>query len=30
MDLANIAKETGIMTLNQINEMFGIEPWANE
>lgn len=27
MDLANIAKETGIMTLNQINEMFGIEPW---
>ena len=29
MDLANIAKETGIMTLNQINEMFGIEPWAN-
>lgn len=29
MDLANIAKETGIMTLNQINEMFGMEPWAN-
>ena len=29
MDLANIAKETGIMTLNQINEMFGIEPWSN-
>jgi hypothetical protein len=27
MDLANIAKETGIMTLNQINEMFGLEPW---
>lgn len=28
MNLANLAKETGIMTLNQINEMFGIEPWA--
>ena len=28
MDLANIAKETGIMTLNQINEMFGMEPWV--
>ena len=27
MELANLAKETGIMTLNQINEMFGIEPW---
>lgn len=27
MDLANLAKETGIMTLNQVNEMFGIEPW---
>lgn len=27
MDLANLAKETGIMTLNQINEMFGIEPF---
>ena len=27
MNLANIAKETGIMTLNQINEMFGLEPW---
>lgn len=27
MDLANLAKETGIMTLNQINEMFGIEPY---
>lgn len=27
MDLANIAKETGIMMLNQINEMFGMEPW---
>ena len=27
INLANIAKETGIMTLNQINEMFGIEPW---
>ena len=28
MQLANLAKETGIMTLNQINEMFGIEPFA--
>lgn len=27
MDLANLAKQTGIMTLNQINEMFGIEPF---
>lgn len=27
MNLANLAKETGIMTLNQINEMFGIEPF---
>lgn len=27
MELASIAKETGIMTLNQINEMFGIEPF---
>lgn len=27
MELANLAKETGTMTLNQINEMFGIEPW---
>lgn len=27
MSLANLAKETGIMTLNQINEMFGIEPF---
>lgn len=27
MELANLAKETGIMTLNQVNEMFGIEPW---
>lgn len=26
-ELANLAKETGIMTLNQINEMFGIEPF---
>lgn len=25
--LANIAKETGILTLNGINEMFGIEPF---
>lgn len=29
MELANLAKETGIMTLNQINEMFGIEPFAD-
>ncbi len=27
MDLANLAKETGIMTLNQINEMYGLEPF---
>lgn len=27
MDLASLAKETGIMTLNQINEMFGMEPF---
>lgn len=27
MNLANLAKETGIMTLNQINEMFGNEPF---
>lgn len=27
MELANIAKETGIMTLNQINELFGLEPF---
>lgn len=27
MELANLAKETGIMTLNQVNEMFGIEPF---
>jgi HK97 family phage portal protein len=26
-ELANLAKETGIMTLNQINEMFGVEPF---
>ncbi|WP_242946203.1 phage portal protein [Geosporobacter subterraneus] len=29
MQLANLAKETGIMTLNQINEMFGIEPFES-
>lgn len=29
IQLANLAKETGIMTLNQINEMFGIGPFAN-
>lgn len=28
MNLAGLAKETGIMTLNQINEMFGIEPFG--
>ncbi len=28
MELASLAKETGIMTLNQINEMFGLEPWG--
>lgn len=28
MNLANLAKETGIMTLNQINEMYGIPPFA--
>lgn len=28
MSLAELAKETGIMTLNQINEMFGIEPFV--
>jgi hypothetical protein len=27
MNLANLAKETGIMTLNQINDMYGIEPF---
>lgn len=27
IEIANIAKETGIMTLNQINAMFGIEPF---
>lgn len=27
MELASLAKETGIMTLNQINEMFGVEPF---
>ncbi len=29
MNLANLAKETGIMTLNEINEMFGIAPFEN-
>lgn len=29
MNLANLAKETGVMTLNQINEMFGIEPFID-
>lgn len=27
MNLADLAKETGLMTLNQIGEMFGIEPF---
>ena len=27
LEIANLAKETGLMTLNQINEMFGIEPF---
>jgi hypothetical protein len=27
LNLANLAKETGIMMLNQINEMFGIQPF---
>ena len=27
LDLANLAKETGIMMLNEINEMFGIQPF---
>ena len=27
MELANLAKETGIMMLNEINEMFGIAPF---
>jgi len=27
MELANLAKETGILTLNGINEMFGVEPF---
>jgi hypothetical protein len=29
MQLAGLAKETGIMTLNQINEMFGVAPFAD-
>ena len=29
IQLANLAKETGILTLNQINQMFGIEPFEN-
>jgi len=29
MELAGLAKETGIMTLNQINEMFGVAPFAD-
>jgi hypothetical protein len=27
--LANLARETGIMTLNEVNEMFGIEPFPD-
>lgn len=27
LELADLAKETGIMTLNQINEMYGIQPF---
>ena len=27
LELANLAKETGIMMLNEINEMFGMEPF---
>ena len=30
MELANLAKETGIMTLNQINDVFGIEPFEGK
>lgn len=29
MDLANLSKETGLMTLNQMGEMFGIEPFED-
>lgn len=29
IQIANLAKETGIMTLNQINEMFGVAPFEN-
>ena len=29
LNLANLAKETGIMSLNQINEMFGLEPFES-
>jgi HK97 family phage portal protein len=29
MNLAGLAKETGLMTLNQIGEMFGIEPFED-
>lgn len=28
LSLAQLARETGIMTLNEINEMFGVEPFA--
>lgn len=28
LNLANLAKETGIMMLNEINEMFGIQPFS--
>ena len=29
MNLAGLAKETGLMTLNQVGEMFGIEPFED-
>lgn len=29
LQLSNLSKETGLMTLNQIGEMFGIEPFEN-
>ncbi|MDK9712320.1 phage portal protein [Acidaminobacter sp.] len=29
LELANLAKETGIMNLNEINEMFGLQPFED-
>lgn len=29
IELANLAKETGLMTLNEINQLFGIAPFEN-